>query len=68
MVATPAALAQSANATLRGHAPAGAQVTATNVATGATRKVGVATDGSYALVGLAPVHTGSTPVPGQNGP
>jgi len=54
MAATPAALAQSANATLRGHAPAGAQVTATNVATGAVRKVGTSPDGSYALVGLAP--------------
>ncbi len=54
MMASPAALAQSANATLRGHAPAGAQVTATNVATGAVRKVGTSPDGSYALVGLAP--------------
>ncbi|MFO1473958.1 MAG: TonB-dependent receptor [Lysobacterales bacterium] len=54
MMASPAVLAQSANATLRGHAPAGAQVTATNVATGAVRKVGTSPDGSYALVGLAP--------------
>ena len=54
MMASPAVLAQSANATLRGHAPVGAQVTATNVATGAVRKVGTSPDGSYALVGLAP--------------
>jgi hypothetical protein len=54
MAAAPAALAQSANATLRGHAPTGAQVTATNVATGTVRKVGVSPDGTYALVGLSP--------------
>lgn len=48
------AVAQSANATLRGKAPAGAQVTAVNTATGQTRKVEASGDGSYALVGLAP--------------
>lgn len=53
MLSAPA-FAQSSNATLRGKAPAGAQVTATNVATGATRKVSANADGSYALVGLPP--------------
>lgn len=53
MLSAPA-FAQSSNATLRGKAPAGAQVTATNVATGATRKVSANADGSYALVGLQP--------------
>ena len=48
------AFAQSVNATLRGKAPAGAQVTAVNTATGQTRKVAVSADGSYALAGLAP--------------
>ena len=46
--------AQPSNATLRGKAPAGAQVTAINTATGATRKVSANADGSYALVGLPP--------------
>lgn len=53
MLSAPA-FAQSSNATLRGKAPAGAQVTATNTATGATRKVSANADGSYALVGLPP--------------
>ena len=48
------AFAQSANATLRGKAPGGAQVTAVNTATGQTRKVAVSADGSYALTGLPP--------------
>ncbi|WP_240098474.1 TonB-dependent receptor [Thermomonas flagellata] len=48
------ALAQSANATLRGKAPAGAEVTAVNTATGQVRKVKVAADGSFALTGLPP--------------
>ena len=48
------AFAQSANATLRGKAPAGAHITAVNTATGQTRKVDANADGSYALVGLAP--------------
>jgi outer membrane receptor protein involved in Fe transport len=50
---TPA-FAQSSNATLRGKAPAGAQVTAKNTATGATRRVATNSDGSYSLVGLPP--------------
>ncbi len=53
MLSAPA-FAQSSNATLRGKAPAGAQVTATNTATGATRRVSANADGSYALVGLPP--------------
>ena len=53
MLSAPA-FAQSSNATLRGKAPAGAQVTAVNVDTGATRKVSANADGSYALVGLPP--------------
>lgn len=48
------ALAQSANATLRGKAPAGSQVTATNVATGQVRRATVSADGSYALAGMLP--------------
>ncbi|MBS0226258.1 MAG: TonB-dependent receptor [Proteobacteria bacterium] len=47
-------LAQSSNATLRGKAPPGAQITATNTASGVTRKVSANADGSYALVGLEP--------------
>jgi len=50
----PPAFAQSANATLRGKAPAGSQVTAVNAATGQTRKVAASGDGSYALAGLPP--------------
>ena len=46
--------AQSADATLRGAAPANSTVTAKNVATGLTRKVQVGTDGRYVLVGLPP--------------
>lgn len=53
ILGTPA-FAQSSNATLRGKAPAGAQVTATNTATGQTRRVATNADGSYALVGLPP--------------
>ncbi|HET9472658.1 MAG TPA: carboxypeptidase-like regulatory domain-containing protein, partial [Steroidobacteraceae bacterium] len=47
-------LAQSAEATLRGHAPANVDVTAKNVATGATRRTRSGDDGSYTLAGLAP--------------
>lgn len=54
MVTAPAVLAQSSNATLRGKAPTGSSVTATNTATGLTRKVAVGADGNYALVGLPP--------------
>jgi outer membrane receptor protein involved in Fe transport len=54
MIAGGQALAQSSNATLRGKAEAGAQVTAINTATGTKRQVTANTDGSYALVGLAP--------------
>lgn len=46
--------AQSGNATLRGKAPGGAQVTAVNTETGQVRKVAVAADGSYTLSGLQP--------------
>ncbi|KAF1710520.1 hypothetical protein CSC70_07625 [Pseudoxanthomonas kalamensis DSM 18571] len=52
--AAPVAFAQSSNATLRGHAPTGAEVTATNTETGLTRRVTVGADGNYALVGLPP--------------
>ncbi len=48
------AQAQSADAALRGRAPAAAVVTARNTATGLTRKVQVSGDGRYALVGLPP--------------
>jgi len=46
--------AQTANATLQGKAPPGAQVTARNVATGSVRVTTAGSDGSYALVGLQP--------------
>src|SRR6185295_3520105 len=52
---TPAIVqAQSADATLRGKAPADTDVTAKNVATGATRRTHVGSDGSYTLTGLPP--------------
>ena len=54
MAAAPAAWAQTANATLRGTGPAGATVTARNVATGAVRVTRTGKNGSYALVGLQP--------------
>jgi len=46
--------AQSADASLRGKAPANTLITAKNVATGATRRTTSSGDGSYALVGLQP--------------
>jgi outer membrane receptor for ferrienterochelin and colicin len=46
--------AQSANATLRGSGPANTEVTARNVATGATRRTRTGADGTYALPGLQP--------------
>lgn len=48
------AWAQSADATLRGKAPANSEITAKDVSTGATRRTKAAADGSYALVGLPP--------------
>jgi len=48
------AYAQSADATLRGKAPANAEVTAKNTETGLVRHVKVAADGSYTVVGLPP--------------
>ena len=48
------AAAQSANSALRGKAPAGTEVTATNAETGFTRRVQVSSEGSYVLVGLPP--------------
>ena len=54
IMATPQVFAQSANATLRGKAPTGAHVTATNTATGLSRTVDTSADGNYALVGLPP--------------
>jgi outer membrane receptor protein involved in Fe transport len=55
ILATPTmTLAQSADATLRGRAPASADVTAKNVATGATRRTKASADGSYTLPGLQP--------------
>ncbi len=50
--AAPSAWAQSAEATLRGHATAGTEVTARNVATGAVRHTTTSADGNYVLVGL----------------
>jgi outer membrane receptor protein involved in Fe transport len=46
--------AQTADATLRGKAPANSDVTAKNVATGATRRTHTGADGSYTLTGLPP--------------
>ena len=46
--------AQSADATLRGKAPASTAVTAKNVATGATRRTQSSADGYYTLAGLPP--------------
>jgi outer membrane receptor protein involved in Fe transport len=46
--------AQTSDANLRGKAPANAEITAKNVATGAVRHTKAAADGSYALVGLSP--------------
>ena len=46
--------AQSADATLRGKAPANSDVTAKNIATGAVRRTKASEDGSYVLVGLPP--------------
>jgi hypothetical protein len=46
--------AQSADATLRGSAPPSVDVTAKNVATGATRRTKSSADGTYVLVGLTP--------------
>ncbi len=45
---------QSADATLRGNAPSGSDVTAKNVATGATRRTKAGADGNYTLTGLPP--------------
>src|SRR5215471_599506 len=54
-LAVPAVVwAQSADATLRGKAPANTDVTARNVATGVTRRVHTAADGSYTIAGLSP--------------
>ncbi|HKR77744.1 MAG TPA: TonB-dependent receptor [Rhodanobacter sp.] len=47
-------LAQSADSTLRGHAPPEATITARNVDTGAVRVTRSSKDGSFALVGLRP--------------
>jgi outer membrane receptor protein involved in Fe transport len=46
--------AQSANAALRGKAPASTEVKATNTETGLTRSVQSGSDGNYVLVGLPP--------------
>ena len=54
VVAPTATMAQSANATLRGKATPGAQVTAFNPQTGLTRKTTAGADGSYTINGLPP--------------
>jgi len=46
--------AQSADATLRGSAPANADVTAKNVATGVTRRTKSNAEGAYTLAGMPP--------------
>jgi len=45
---------QSVDATLRGNAPANAQVTARNLATGNTRRTQASASGSYTITGLQP--------------
>jgi outer membrane receptor protein involved in Fe transport len=52
--APTASWAQSADATLRGKAPANARVTARNLATGSSRSTQASADGTYVLVGLPP--------------
>jgi outer membrane receptor protein involved in Fe transport len=47
-------LAQSADATLRGSAPAASDVTARNVATGVIRRTKAGADGRYSIAGLPP--------------
>ena len=46
--------AQTAEATLTGHAKPGATITATNIATGASRRTTAASDGRYTLAGMPP--------------
>ena len=46
--------AQTAEANLRGHASPGATITATNIATGASRRTTAGADGSYTLAGMPP--------------
>src|SRR5262245_55039233 len=48
------AAAQSANAALRGKAPASSEITVTNTDTGLTRRTTANADGSYVIVGLPP--------------
>jgi outer membrane receptor protein involved in Fe transport len=54
LIAPSVSWSQSADATLRGSAPAGADVTAKNVATGATRRTKAGADGNYTLAALPP--------------
>ncbi|MGQ0836721.1 MAG: TonB-dependent receptor [Gammaproteobacteria bacterium] len=46
--------AQTSDATLRGTAGANSEITAKNIATGATRRTKAGADGTYTLVGLQP--------------
>ena len=48
------AMAQSANAALRGKAPASSEIKVVNTDTGLTRSVQAGSDGNYVLVGLPP--------------
>ncbi|MDP1027745.1 TonB-dependent receptor [Sphingomonas sp. KR1UV-12] len=48
------AVAQTAGSTLRGRAPAGVEVVATEVNTGAVRRTTAGTDGTYVIAGLQP--------------
>lgn len=54
ILVTPAVLAQSTGATVRGEVAADAKVTATNAATGFSRSVEAGDSGNYSLVGLPP--------------
>lgn len=53
-VMAPSALAQSTSATLQGKVGANAEVTATNIATGLSRKATASGDGRYTVAGLPP--------------
>lgn len=52
VVAPTAAFAQTATSTLRGRAPAGVEVVATETSTGSVRRTTAGTDGTYVIAGL----------------
>lgn len=54
LMSAPIAFAQNTTASIRGKVAASAQITATNTANGAVRRVNADANGNYALVGLQP--------------